>query len=1042
LDRLITFALQQRVFVLALAIVLAIVGWNAWKNLPVEAFPDVQDVQVQIIAQAAGLAPEEMERTIALPIELEMGGVPRMTQLRSLSITGLSVVTLTFADGTADYFARQQVTERLRTVNLPVGVEAVLAPLTNAVGEIYRYVLEAPPEMPLTELRALQDWVIKPALRRTPGVADIVSFGGRLKEYQVRINPQLLRKFGITIDQVAQALSTNSVNTGGGIMERGEEALVVRGIGIFNRLEDIARVVVASRQGRPIQVADVATVAIGYRPLSGLVGFNDRDDVVQGIVQMTKGQNASVVVDALKQEIQKLQPRLPPGVRLLPHYDRTQLVSSTVHTVTHNLLLGAVLVITILMIFLRSWYAAVAVAVIIPLSLLCAFTLMDARGVPANLISLGAVDFGIIVDSAVVVVEALMVRLTLGSAEHNRLHAGYPWRLHVLKSTAVDLARPILFSKAIIILAFMPIFTFQRVEGKIFTPMAYTLSFALLGAIILTLTLVPAILSFALQRSPLIEKHSGWMHWLQERYGRTLAWTGERRALVIGSSVALLAVTLVLAPKLGSEFLPKLDEGNIWLVIALPPSANIQKTKDVERSVRALLRSYPEVANVVTQVGRPDDGTDWKRPNNLEIKADLKPRDTWRFASKERMIADMGDKLRAIPGLDTSFSQVIEDNLNEAISGARGEIVIKIFGPDLDILENKSQQVVGVLNPIRGASDVGAFQIGGQTELTVTLDRNRMARYGINVKDVQDTIQTALASSTVNIFYEGDRRFDVTIRLDRPFRDAVDDVEELPIALPGGAGTIPLGSIADIAVKQGAGRISREAGGRYIAIKANLLGRDQGSFVAEAMAKVENQVKLPPGYYMTWGGQFENQQRATARLKVIIPISIFLIFILLFWAFRSITHALIVMLMVPFTLIGGLAGLAVAGLHLSISAAVGFIAVAGISVQNGVIMVEKFIENLRNGDSLEDAIRHGAVSRLRPIMMTAFMAGVGLLPAALSQGIGAETQRPFAVVIVGGIISATIFTLLLLPLFAAVFSHEQPETSDANEVDPLAPLHT
>ena len=1036
LDRLISFALQQRVFVIALAVALAIAGWFAWKNLPVEAFPDVQDVQVQIVTQAPGQAPEEVERSVTLPIEREMTSTPRLTQLRSVSITGLSVVTLTFSDFTDDYFARQQVLERLLDVNLPRGLQPSIAPLTNAVGEIYRYVIEAPPGMPLTEVRALQDWTIKPALRRTPGVADIVSFGGRVKEYQVRVNPFMLKKFGITIDQVAQALGDNSANTGGGILPRGDEALVIRGIGLFARLDDIAHVVVASRDGKPIQIGDLAQVRIGFRPLSGLVGFNDKDDVVQGIVQMVKGQNATKVIAALKDEIGKLEPRLPPGVKIVPHYDRTELVDHTVHTVTHNLALGAVLVVAILLIFLRNWHAALAVAAVIPLSLLFAFVFMDARGVGANLISLGAVDFGIIIDSAVVLVEALMVKLAVAETEKNPLHSTYSWRWHTLKATGVELGRPIIFSKAIIILAFLPIFTFQRVEGKIFSPMAYTLSFALLGAILLTLTLVPALLSYSLGKGSLAEKHSPWMHALQERYRRALQ-RGERlRWPVVGVSVGLLAVTLVLAPRLGSEFLPKLDEGNIWLVITLPPSANIQRTKDVEREVRAILRGYKEVSEVVTQVGRPDDGTDPKGPNNLEIKADLAPRENWRFADKEALIADMAKKIGVMPGVQTNFSQVIEDNLNEAISGARGEIVIKIFGPDLEILEDKSEQVVDVLKTIRGAADVGAFKIGGQTELTVTPDRDRMARYGIRIADVNTTIQSALAGTPANVFYEGDRRFDVTIRVDQPFRDAVDDVGELPIALPNNAGTIPLGFIADVAVRQGAGRISREAGGRYVAVKSNLLGRDQGSFVAEAMQKVSARVKLPPGYYMTWGGQFENQQRATARLKIIVPLSIFMIFVLLFWAFRSIGKAMLVMLMVPFTLIGGLAGLGIAGLHLSISAAVGFIAVAGISVQNGVIMMEQIMEIMRNGKSRAYAVTEGAVSRLRPIVMTALMAGLGLLPAALSRGIGSETQRPFAVVIVGGIVSATVFTLLLLPLLFPLFSDDTPGNGESGAPGP------
>jgi cobalt-zinc-cadmium resistance protein CzcA len=641
------------------------------------------------------------------------------------------------------------------------------------------------------------------------------------------------------------------------------------------------------------------------------------------------------------------------------------------------------------------------------------------------LISLGGVDFGIIIDSAVVLVEALMVKLSLGNPAQNSQHANYSWRVHTLKNTALELGRPILFSKAIIILAFLPIFTFQRVEGKIFTPMAFTLTFALLGAILLTLTLVPVLVSYAMKNGDLAEKHSGWMHALQEKYRHLLAWAEFKRKFIVIASIALLAITLLLAPRLGSEFLPKLDEGNIWLTITLPPSTAIEKTKDIERQVRKILNAYPEVNNVTTQVGRPDDGTDPKGVNNLEIMADLNPKDTWKFADKEALISDMEKQIHALPGVPTNFSQVIEDNLEESLSGVKGEIAVKIYGPDLEILEDKSEQIANVLRGIHGATDVAAIKIGGQSELNIVMNREQMARYGINVVDVNSTIQTALAGNDVNVFYENDRRFDVTLRLDKKSRDAVDDVADLPINLPGGNGTtIPLGEIAKVEIKQGAGRIGRENGGRLVAVKANLLGRDQGGFVAEAMAAVNDQIKLPPGYTITWGGQFENQQRAVARLKIIVPLSVLMIFVLLFWAFRSMMKALLVMLMVPFTIIGGLAGLGLSGLHMSVSAAVGFIAVAGISVQNGVIMVEQFMEIMLKGKNMKEAVMEGAVLRLRPILMTALMAGLGLLPAALSHGIGSETQRPFAVVIVGGIVSGTLFTLLLLPMLYPLFADE------------------
>ncbi len=1022
LKGLITFSLQQRVFLLIGAVVLTIFGWVAVQNLPIEAFPDVEDVHVIIVTQSPGMAPEEVERVVSLPIEHGMSGVPGLAQIRSVSITGLSVVTLTFAERTEDYFARQQVLERLQGVSLPTGLQPTLAPLTTAVGEVYRYLVEAPKDMPQREVRAIQDWKIIPQLRMVPGVADITSFGGTVKEYQIKLDPYRLKKFAVSIDQVNQAVGNNSSNVGGGLMHRGDESLVVRGIGLFHSLDDIAQSVVDTRDGKPILVSDLGQVVIGDRPRSGIVSFNQQDDIIEGIVLMTKGQNAAKVIEALRAKVEVVNESLPAGVKVVPFYDRTGLVQHTVHTVSENLIVGALLVVTILVVFLRNWRAALIVASVIPLSLLFAFIVMDLRGVSANLISLGAVDFGIIIDSAVVLVEALMVRLAVAEVDKNPTHTGLAWRMQTLKSTAIDMGHPILFSKAIIITAFLPIFTFQRVEGKIFSPMAFTLSFALLGAIILTLTLVPALLSYTMSREDMAEKHSGWMHRLQETYRNILLKSSQSRALVVIASVAILVVSVVSAPMLGSEFLPKLDEGNIWLTVDLPPSASLEKTKDVEREIRHILNSYQEVRLVVAHVGRPDDGTDPKGPYHMEILADLKPHSEWKFADKEALIKDMSRRIHEIPGVPTNFSQVIQDSVEEALSGVKGEIAVKIFGPDLAILEQKAGEVVDAMNTVRGATDVAAVRISGNSELDITLNRNQLSRYGLMVGDVNNTVQTALAGNPANTFYDGDRHFDVTLRLDRPFRDSVDDIDELPIALPNGGGSIPLSEVAEVTIKQGASRVSREAGARIVSIKANITDRDQGSFVKEAMQTVKAQVKLPPGYTMTWGGQFENQQRAMKRLMVIVPLSVLLIFVLLFWAFKSVKNALLVLLMIPFTLVGGLAGLAVSGLHLSVSAAVGFIALAGISVQNGVIMVEQIKNLMREGRSVTESVIDGAVARLRPILMTALMAGLGLMPAALSHGIGSETQRPFAVVIVGGLITATLFTLLLLPLLFPLFS--------------------
>lgn len=1024
IDRLIVFALRQRVFVMVLVGALVGFGFYSLSNLPIEAFPDVQDVQVRVISQLSGQAPEDMERTVTLPIEREVAGIPHLINVRSVTMTGLSIVTLTFDDDTDNYFARQQVTEKLSTVNLPSGVQPELAPLSTAVGEVYRYAVEAP-HMSEADIRTLQDWTIRPALRMTPGVADVVSFGGAIREYQVDADPFLLDKYQVTLDQLSQAITNGEGSAGGGLMKLGDASLVVRSAGLFADLADIGKVVIAARQGRAITVSDVASVHLGERPRFGMVAVDRNDSVVQGIVSMTKGGNPSRINADLKERIAQLQKRLPEGVRIVPIYDRTELVRHTVHTVAENLIIGALLVIVILVLFLSSWRAALIVATVIPLALLFAFILMNARGVSANLISLGAVDFGIIIDSAVVIVEALMVRMAaMPSHDANPVAA----RMHVLQRTMSDMAHPMLFSKAIIILAFVPIFTFQRVEGKIFTPVALTLSFALLGAVLLTFTLVPALLSWTIQRRPLVEKHRPWLQNLQQRYHRLLDWSLLRSKPVLWLSMVPVMVAFALAPRLGSEFMPKLDEGNIWLTITLPTSASLETTKGVERLVRAKLLEYPEVAHVITQAGRPDDGSDPKGPNNLEALVDLKPRGEWRFGDKEAVIASMTTSLSAIPGVTTNFSQVIQDNVEESLSGFRGEIVAKISGNDLGILESKAQQLVEVIQSIPGATDVDATRIGGQSEVVVIPNRARLARYGISVGDVNTLVNQAMSGAAVTSYYDQDKRFDVVLKVNEKSRQSMDAIGSLRLSVPGtqvdnGVGTVALRDVADIELRQGVSRILRESGSRSVIVKMNLLGRDQGSFIKEAQRVVGERVKLPQGYEIAWGGQFENSQRAAKRLTVIIPLTVLLMFSLLFWAFRSVRMAALVLGMVPFTMIGGLAGLALAGLHLSVSAAVGFIAVAGISVQNGVIMVEEVMRRVREGSAVAHAIVEGAATRLRPILMTALMAGMGLLPAALSQGIGSETQRPFACVIVGGIVTGTIFTLVVLPVALRLFGN-------------------
>jgi cobalt-zinc-cadmium resistance protein CzcA len=1020
IQNIIAFCLQQRPLIIGAAILLAVAGVLSFERLPVLAFPDVQNVFVNVVTQFPGQAPEEVEKLVSLPIEKEMSGLPHLINMRSVSIFGLSVVTLTFDDDAEDYFSRQQVLERLQGVSLPAGVQPLLGPLSTGVGEIFRYRIKAP-GLPLVEQRALQDWLIERQLRTVQGVADVVAFGGGIKQYQVQIDPNELKNYKLTLHDVFQAIAENNANIGGGFIEHGYEALVVRGTGLLKSAEEIGNIVIASLGGTPILVKNVADVAIGPQPRSGIVGFDKNDDVVEGIVLLVKGKEAMAVLRGVKEKIEELNAHgLPPGVKIIPFYDRTELTHHTVLTVEHNMVEGALLILVILVVFLRRLIAAAVVILVIPLSLLFAFILIDVRDISANLISLGAIDFGIIVDSAVVLVEAIMVRVTLELGQHSGLQ-------HMRQSmliTASNLGRPILFSKAIIITAFLPIFTFQRVEAKIFSPMAYTLSFALLGSLVVSLTLVPVLLSYLIGPS-LVEAHNPLVHWMERQYKAALEAILDHPNRLFAAAATALALSLASTHFIGTEFMPKLDEGNIWLTITLPTPVSLTKAKDLEREVRTRLQQFPEAKSVLTQLGRPEDGTDPKGFNNLEILVDLKPKNTWRYGSKDEMVEGMQQKLAVFPGLQLNFSQVIQDNVEEAISGVKGEIAIKIFGDDLKILQEKANQITHILRSTEGAIDVAAEQQSGLAQLVIDIDRQRIARYGINIADVEAAIEMAVGGKAASQMLEGERRFDITVRLIEEARNSVGVIEDLLIPTPNGS-RIPLAELAEIKVDQGASRISRENNMRRIAIKCNLIGRDQGSFVAEAQEKVAEQVSLPPGYRIFWSGQFENQQRAMKRLYVIVPISLALIFTLLFWAFHSLKNALLIVMNVPFALIGGLVALLLTGIHLSVSAAVGFIALFGIAVQNGVILISQINQFRREGQSLHDAIVHGSVSRLRPVVMTALMAMLGLLPAALSTSVGSETAKPFAVVIIGGLVSATLLTLSMLPALYRNFA-ESPE---------------
>ncbi|ODT67560.1 MAG: acriflavin resistance protein [Nitrosomonadales bacterium SCN 54-20] len=1014
--KIIAFCLQQRLLVLIASGLLAAIGLLSFERLPIQPFPDVQNVFVQVVTQYPGQAPEEVEKLITLPIEKEMNGLLDLINIRSVSIFGLSVVTLTFDDAAEDYFSRQQVLERLKSISLPAVARPLLGPLSTGTGEIYRYRIQAP-GVPLVEQRALQDWVIERTLRSVHGVADVVAFGGGIKEYQVQVDPNKLRNYKLTVTDVYTAINANNANIGGGYIEHGSEALVVRGAGLLKSLEEIDSIVVSSNQeGVPVFVKNVADVVIGAAPHTGLVGFNEHDNVVEGIVLLIKGKDANEVLKGVKAKIEFLNNHgLPPGIKIIPFYDRTELVQHTLHTVEHNMTLGVTLVLAVLIVFLRRVWAALVVIIVIPMSLLFAFILIETWHISANLISLGAIDFGLIVDAAIVLVEAVMVKVTL----ETRQKAAPAHMRQSMLITAAEMSRPMLFSQAVVIVAFLPIFTFQRVEAKIFSPMAYTLTFAMLGSLIISLTLIPVLLSYMLGPK-LTETHNPLVHAMEQRYQKLLeAVLAKPRKLFAVAGIALI-LSLASTPLIGTEFMPKLDEGNIWLTITLPTPVSLDRAKRLEEKIRASILEFSEVKSVLTQLGRPEDGTDPKGFNNLELLIDLKPKETWRYGKKDDLVKAMNERLQVFPGLLLNFSQVIQDNVEEAISGVKGEIAIKIFGQDLKILQEKANQITGILRTIRGATDVAAEQQSGLAQLVISIDRAKIARYGINISNIEDIISMAVGGKAATQILEGERRFDVTVRLTAATRDSVGAIEDITVLSPNG-GRIPLAELAEINVNQGASRISREDNMRRIAIKCNLIGRDQGSFVAEAQKKIAQQVQLAPGYDMVWSGQFENQQRAMKRLYFIVPVSLMLIFLLLFWTFQSVKQASLIVMNVPFALIGGLVALLLTGIHLSVSAAVGFVALFGIAVQNGMILISKVNLLRREGLSPHEAILQGSVSRLRPVVMTALVAMLGLLPAALSTSVGAEAVKPFATVIIGGLMSSTILTLTMLPALYSNF---------------------
>lgn len=1020
IKRISHFALHQPLYIVLGLLLFIGAGIAAFRSLPIEAFPDVTDTQVTVITLFPGRAPEEVEKQVTIPLEIALSGVPNSIRMFSHTQFGLSFIVVTFDEKPSLFMARQLVEERLRGLDLPPGVEPELAPPATATGEIFRYRLDAQGMKP-SELRAIQDWTVLRQLKQVPGIADVVSLGGPIRQYEVNPDLAKLRDYKITIGQLYSALQRANANAGGGSVAQGRQQFLIRSLGLLRASADIGEVVVDEHKGTPIRVRDIANVVESRVPAQGIVGYSDangdQDDVVSGIVLLRKDENPSQALDALKAKVDKLNNGgLPAGVQIIPFYDRSWLIGKTLKTVFTNLLEGAALVMLVLYIFLADLRAAGIVATIIPLALLGTFIGLTVVGIPANLLSLGAMDFGIIVDGAVIVIENIFRRL--GEAAKEEDHRP---RVRTIQEAVIEVGRPTVFSMIIIIVAHLPIFTMQRHEGKIFAPMAYSVVAALITSLILSLTLVPFLSKIAF-RNHVPHEETKLMHWLHNAYQPLLAWALANTRKVLGAALLALAITAACVPQLGTEFLPELNEGSIWINITLPTSVSVDEARGELRKLRRTIADFPEVNAVVSKGGRPEDGTDPKNINMTEMLVDLKPESAWRKGmTKEQLVRDMEDKLNDMPGIEPTFSQPVRDQILESISQIDGQIVIKLFGDDMETLRAEGRQVLERIGKVPGVVRAFIDRDGDLPQYRLEIDRAAAARYGLNVMDVQDVVETALAGKAATELWEGDRHFSVVVRLAEPSRQ-LDKLKEVLVPTPSGA-QVPLSALVDFKLGSGAMNIARESGQRVVAIGVFIRDRDMGSVVAD-MQKSTADIKLPRGYSINWSGEFENQERAMQRLMLVVPLSILMIFVLLFDAFKSFRDALIIISNIPFALIGGIFALLLTGIPLSVSAAIGFIALFGQAVLNGVVMVSHINQLRQEGLDAYQAVFQGALSRLRTVLMTAWLAMLGLLPMALSHGIGSETQRPLALVVIGGLITATILTLYVLPaLYYFVATH-------------------
>lgn len=1020
IKNIIAFSLKNRFFTFFWVGILIVAGIVSYRNTPIEAFPDVTNTQIIIVTEWSGRSAQEIERFVSIPIEVAMNSVQRKTNVRSISMFGLSVIKIIFDDEVEDFFARQQVNNQLVNVDLPEGVRPEVQPPYGPTGEIFRYVLDSKTK-DTRELLTIQNWIIDRQLRAVPGVADVVAFGGREKIYEVQVNPAMLNRYDITPLDVYEAVTKSNINVGGDVIEKNGQAYVVRGMGLLNSSEDIENIIIKESDGVPVLVRNVASIVQSDLPRVGQVGLNENDDVVEGIVVMRKGENPSEVLARVKAKIEELNNRILPGdVKMKTFYDRDVLMTYTTNTVMHNLVEGMIFVTAIVLFFMADWRTTLIVSIIIPLSLLFAFLCLRMKGMSANLLSLGAIDFGIIIDGAVVMVEGLFVALDQTAKKYGMEKFNRISKLGLIRKTATQTGKAVFFSKLIIITALVPIFSFEKVEGKMFSPLAYTLGFALLGALIFTLTLVPVMSSVLLRRN-VREKHTFVVSFFERIVSRGFNWTFARKKVTLVAVTVVVGLTLFSLRWMGTEFLPQLNEGALWVEAKMPMSMSLSETVKTVRTLRTELMDFEEVNGVLSQTGRSNDGTDPSGFYYVQMQVNLKPKEEWkRMIRMDDLIEEMDARLRKYQGINYNYSQPIIDNVAEAVAGMNANNAVKIFGSDLDILDVLANEVLMTISVVEGIKDTGILRNVGQPEIQIKLHDHKMALYGVKMADAQAVIEMAIGGKTASVMYEGERKFEIRLRFPYEDRKSEREIENILVPCLNGS-KIPLKEIATITSVTGPAFIYRDNNNRFIGVKFSVRERDLGSTIHEARQLVIQNVEVPEGYTIQWTGEFENQVRATKRLSEVVPLSLIAIFVLLFIMFGNVKDAGLVLINVPFAIIGGIIALHATGMNFGISAGVGFIALFGICVQNGVILITEFNANLQRNMTLTEAIRSGIRTRTRPVVMTALMASIGLLPAAISTGIGSESQKPLAIVIIGGLMTATIMILLVFPIIYEFF---------------------